>query len=81
LVALVDGWSLWSWACLRATGFPARLVLDLAGDELAAAADRLLDHEVEVARRRDASIAACKAAIDRVGPEAQRPLRSCLNPT
>jgi hypothetical protein len=77
LVALDGSWSLWSWACLRATGFPAHLVLELAAGELAAAADRLLDHEAEVAQRREALIAACKAAlereeIDRAGAEERR---------
>ena len=34
LVTLADGWSLWRTACLRGTGFPARLVLELAMPEL-----------------------------------------------
>jgi hypothetical protein len=54
---------------LRATGFPARLVLELASDELAAAADRVLDQDAEVARARDATIAACKASAGRLAPD------------
>jgi hypothetical protein len=72
LIALGDSWSVWRWACLRATGFPARMVLDLASEELAAAADRLLDHEAQAARPRATLIAECKAALDRVGAE-ERP--------
>ena len=33
-------WKLWRTAVLRGAGFPARLVLQLAGEEEAAAADR-----------------------------------------
>jgi len=78
LVAL-GGWSLWSWACLRAAGFPARTVLDLAGAEVAAAADRLLDHEAIVARRRELLIASCKAALERTaGAEEQRSVQRAL---
>jgi Lantibiotic dehydratase, N terminus len=78
LVALGDGWSLWGWACLRATGFPARMVLDMANAELAAAADRLLDQEAQVARRREHVIAACKAALDRVDAEGRRSVQRAL---
>ena len=69
-MSLSTGWSLWRWACLRSTGFPARLVLELGCDELAATVDRLLVEEAEVVRARDALIKACKAAADIVGPEA-----------
>lgn len=57
---------------MRATGFPAHLVLDLASGELAAAADPLIEHDAEVARRREALIAECKAAADRTSPEDRR---------
>jgi hypothetical protein len=77
-VALADGWSLWSWACLRATGFPARHVIELADAELAAAADRLLDAEAEVARHREALIAACRAAADDGAPEERRAAQRAL---
>jgi Lantibiotic dehydratase, N terminus len=77
-VALGASWSVWRWTCLRATGFPARLVLELADGELAAAADRLLDQEAEVARRRDAAIAACKAAGERVAIEDRRSVQRAL---
>jgi hypothetical protein len=68
--SLSDHWSLWRCACLRATGFPARMVLDLAEGELATAADRLLDHEAEVARQREGLIAACRASLDRASAPA-----------
>jgi hypothetical protein len=74
----LDNWSLWRWACLRATGFPARSVLELASGELAAAADRLLDHDVEVARRRELAIAACRAAAERAGAGEARTLQRAL---
>ena len=41
LVPLGAGWSLWRWACLRATGFPARWVLELASPALAEADERV----------------------------------------
>jgi hypothetical protein len=78
---LSDHWSLWRCACLRATGFPARMVLDLAEGELAAAADRLLDHEVEVARQREGLIAACRASLDRASaPAAPSPITTASAP-
>lgn len=54
------------------------MVLDLADEELAAAADRLLDHEAEVARRREVLIAACKAAADHVSAEERRSVQRAL---
>jgi len=54
------------------------MVLDLASDELAAAADRLLEHELTVDRLRETLITECKAAVDRVSPEDQRSVRHAL---
>ncbi|MBC8073572.1 MAG: hypothetical protein IAG13_34945, partial [Deltaproteobacteria bacterium] len=62
LVAIGGGWSLWSWACLRAAGFPAQLVTELASPELAVKADRVLALEAEAAQRRQVLVAACKSA-------------------
>jgi hypothetical protein len=78
LVALGDRWSLWRWACLRATGFPARLVLELACAALAAAADQLLAREAEEAEAREAMIAACQAALARAAPDDRRPLQRAI---
>jgi hypothetical protein len=52
-VPLRNGWELWRSVCLRATGFPAELVLELAASEAAAAVDRLLDQEAAVERARE----------------------------
>jgi hypothetical protein len=78
VIALGDGWQLWRWSCLRAAGFPARRVLELARPELAADADRQLALDAEAARGRDHLIAACKAALDRVGPDDRRALARAL---
>jgi hypothetical protein len=78
LVSLVDGWTLWRWACLRATGFPARLVESLADPELAAAADELLAVEQHSLALRDITIAECRDASVRVAPEDRGPLQKAL---
>lgn len=50
LVALPGGsWAMWRCVVLRGTGFPAQRVLRLAAPSCAAAADRLLGHERQVA--------------------------------
>jgi hypothetical protein len=54
------------------------MVLELANAELAAAADRLLEQEAQVARRREVLIAACKASFDRVGAEQRRSVQRAL---
>ncbi|MGH9888643.1 MAG: lantibiotic dehydratase, partial [bacterium] len=77
-VPLDAGWSLWSWACLRAPGFPAHMVLELADGELATAADRWLDHEAAAARARETLITECKAALERLSGDAQRSVRRAL---
>jgi hypothetical protein len=71
-IALEDGWSMWRWAVLRATGFPARGVLALASDELAVAADGLVAHDDAITAARDELIAACRA-VARTGDPARRP--------
>ena len=68
-VRLGERWMLWRWACLRAPGFSARSVLELAERELPAAADRWLAIADEVATRRDEAIAHYKAAVQRGGSE------------
>ena len=78
LVALGGSWSVWRWACLRATGFPASAVLELADAELASAADHWLDLETATARARATLITECKAALDRVTGDAQRSVRRAL---
>ncbi len=70
LVALGEAWGLWSWSVLRATGFPARLVLDLAQPELGLAVDRMLALESACRTVRSRLFAACNAAgsgLDRDG--------------
>ena len=54
------------------------MVLELADGELAAAADRWLEQEAEVARRRDVLIAACRVSLDRVGAEERRSVARAL---
>jgi hypothetical protein len=53
LPSVCGTWSAWRWGAFRAAGFPASLVLRLAGPDAAVAADRVLDDEdnVESARR------------------------------
>jgi hypothetical protein len=64
-IALPGGaWMLWRTAVLRGAGLPATTVLSLAAPALAAAADRLLAAEAEVAARRDQAIGAVNAALD-----------------
>jgi hypothetical protein len=69
----LDRWSLWGVACLRAAGFAARGVLDLAASELAATTDRLLDAEAIVAHDRDALAGALRSA-ERADPTQRQAL-------
>lgn len=78
LVALGASWSLWRWACLRAAGFPASAVLELADAELAAVADHWLDLETAAARARETLITDCKSALERMSGGAQRSVRRAL---
>lgn len=77
LVAL-GKWSVWRWACLRATGFPARLVLDLADAELVGATDRFVEQDRVVARAREQLIAACKAVVDGGDAEMRKSIQRAL---
>lgn len=43
-------WAIWRWSSLRGAGFPAAILLELASDEAADAADRVLDAESEASR-------------------------------
>jgi len=78
LVRLASGWSLWRWTCLRAAGFPAHQVLELADAPLAAAADRRLDEEAELARARATLITECNAALERTDGDVQKSVRQAL---
>ncbi len=77
-VALADGWSLWSWASLRATGFAARRVLELANPGFAAVVDELLACEAHSAHLREIAIEELKQAAARVSPEERGPLQKGL---
>jgi hypothetical protein len=59
-VPLAGGWTAWKWALLRAAGFPAEQVLRLAAPGVAAAADRLLAREAELADLRRRAIERCR---------------------
>jgi hypothetical protein len=71
-------WQLWNWACLRATGFPGHQLGALASAELADAADQLLAQQADASHQREAVIIACKAAVDRAGPEERRSAQRAL---
>lgn len=62
----VDGgsWPLWRWVCLRGAGFPVELVLALADQEAATAADDLLRLEEESRRARERSAELVSSALD-----------------
>lgn len=62
LLPLAGDFSVWRWAALRATGFPADWVRELAAPRLAAAADDLLAGEEACARLRDAAVEICQSA-------------------
>ena len=51
-------WALWRCTALRAAGFPAAQVLELAAPELAAAADRLIEAEAQESRALKEALAA-----------------------
>lgn len=55
-------WSAWRWAALRATGFPAALVLRLGAAQASAAADQLLDDERAAALARRSVLDALRRA-------------------
>jgi Lantibiotic dehydratase, N terminus len=57
------GWLLWRDAAVRSAGFPARRILDLCDDELAAAADKL---DEDVPTTIEGYVAACQAAEQRL---------------
>jgi hypothetical protein len=69
-------WRLWRTAVLRGAGFPARLILPLAGDEEAAAADRYLAACDEVQRRRREVADAVTARLAAADPETRRRLKA-----
>lgn len=51
-----EPWALWRWVCLRSAGFPVTQVLELSSPESAAAADDLLNAEVELRRARSKAV-------------------------
>ncbi|MDB4961943.1 MAG: hypothetical protein JWP01_1942 [Myxococcales bacterium] len=65
------------WRCLslRATGFPARWVLELGDPELGVATDRLLELETTLVRIREDLKVAYRAALERAGPNEKAGVR------
>lgn len=78
LVELAEGWSLWKAICLRGAGFPVHWLDAFAAREAAAAADDLLDLEMQAEAVRDAALQVYRDATETLTPEARRHCRRAI---
>lgn len=60
-----EPWALWRLVCLRSAGFPVTQILELSSPESAAAADDLLDAEVELQRTRSEAVDVLRDEFER----------------
>jgi hypothetical protein len=72
-------WAFWRSVCLRGAGFPGHLVLQLAADKAAAAADEILASEKRAGESQEALRQALRRELDGISdPEQRKPLTRAL---
>jgi hypothetical protein len=69
LIGLSDEWAAWRHVGLRGAGFPAADVLTLAAPECAAAADRLIDAELECEDTQQEALRVLRGELDALRQE------------
>jgi hypothetical protein len=72
-------WAFWRSVCLRGAGFPAHLVLQLAAESAAAAADEILESEKRTEEGQETLRQALRRELDGISdPEQRKPLTRAL---